>query len=87
MPETKIPAAVKRPPQRKLHAATAAPLTLPAPPEKTTAREQVLAVLFRLALEGNVSAAKLYLDCVESGDDGGLSAEAALKILQEHSRQ
>lgn len=82
MPDNRNPAAART--RRKLEAATTAPLNVAPPPDKAAARERVLAVLFRLALEGNVSAAKLYLDCGGADDDGSLTAEDVLKLLQDH---
>lgn len=81
MPEHRNPAAR---PRRKLETATTAPLSVAPPPDKNDARQRVLAVLYRLALDGNVSAAKLYLDCVGADDDGALTAEDVLKLLQDH---
>ncbi|MBU0509889.1 hypothetical protein KKH27_13785 [bacterium] len=73
-------------PKRKLETATAAPLTPPKPVDVSDAREQVLGVLYGLALEGNVSAAKLYLDLTSDADSESeetLTPEDALRLLQE----
>jgi len=69
---------------RSLQAATAMPLTVPLPPDAASAREDLLAVLFNLGMEGNVSAIKLYLDHslkTIPGSGEGFSAEEALRLL------
>lgn len=75
----------------KLEAATAEPLVIVQPPvDKNDARRKVLEVLYALARDGNVSAAKLYLDCLadEQPDrEESLTAEDALRILHEQTKQ
>ncbi|MDD5088955.1 MAG: hypothetical protein PHI18_09190 [bacterium] len=74
----------------KLEAATAEPLVIvPVPVDKNVARRNVLDVLYSLAREGNVSAAKLFLDCLsdeEPDREQSLTAEAALAILSEQTK-
>jgi len=73
----------------KLEAATAEPLVIvPVPVDKNVARCNVLDVLYSLARDGNVSAAKLFLDCLsdeEPDREPSLTPEAALRILSEHT--
>jgi hypothetical protein len=84
--------------RRKIAAQTAEPLKPAAPIEKSKAAsapvrdddaiQKLLGVLYALAIEGNTTAAKLYLDfCAKqvSNDPTGLSADDALKILQEQT--
>lgn len=66
-------------------AQTAASLTPAAPPVAEDPIEKLLGALYVLALEGNVTAAKLYLDYTarrRGEEPAGLTAEEALKLLQ-----
>ncbi len=71
---------------RKIEAQTAGPMQLAPPPDRQAAREHLLDVLYALALEGNVTAAKLYLDFSKDDRDAepsGLTAEEALELLRQ----
>lgn len=51
--------------------------------------ESLLKVLYTLGMEGNVTAAKLYLDhCFKNrpAETKGLTAEAAIRLLQDQDR-
>jgi hypothetical protein len=75
-------------PRGKTEAATSAPLTAPPVLQKDDPVERLLTTLLQLGLEGNIQAAKLYLDTVterRGQEPGGLSADDALKLLQQHS--
>ena len=68
----------------KIETATSAPLTLPPIVDKRQAVDKLLEVLFELAVKGDLSAAKLYLDVsLKLGieNPSGLSADDALKLL------
>ena len=74
--------------KNKLETQTSLPL-LPAADGVTTeaAVQQLLQTLYNSALEGNVAAAKLYLDYVQKhlqGDPAGITVEEALRIVQDH---
>lgn len=74
----------KRIVKSKTEATTSAPLTLPPIVDKRQAVDKLLDVLFELAVHGDLSAAKLYLDFqLKLGleNPSGLSAEDALKML------
>jgi hypothetical protein len=76
----------KRKPRKKIAAQTAEPLKPAEPLVKDDPVQKVLGVIYSAAMEGNVSAAKLYLDfCTKqsSGEASGLTADDALKLLQE----
>jgi hypothetical protein len=78
-----------RKPRRKREAHTAESLQPAAPVEKEDAVQKLLGTLYALALEGNVTAAKLYLDyCAkQKGEDtNALTPEEALRIIQEARR-
>jgi hypothetical protein len=54
---------------------------------KEAAVQQLLQTLYNAALEGNVAAAKLYLDYMQkqlTGEPAGITVEEALRIVQEH---
>lgn len=71
---------------RKMAAQTAGPMKLAPPPDRQAAREHLLDILYALAIEGNVTAAKLYLDCSKDARDAepsGLTAEEALRLLRQ----
>lgn len=49
--------------------------------------QQILQTLYNAALEGNVAAAKLYLDYMQKnllGEPTGITVEEALRIVQDH---
>ncbi len=74
----------ERNPHGKCETHTAAALTLPPRIEKEDPVQVVLGKLFDLAKEGNVSAAKLWLDIAlkrPSDDPEALTAEQALALL------
>jgi hypothetical protein len=56
------------------------------PKEKVLARMDLLATLYALALEGNVSAAKLYFDIAEKNldEEDALTTDEALKLINEN---
>lgn len=65
-------------------------LELPFEPVPDNAVQQLLSKLFKLATnDNNIPAAKLLLDALKdkSADPSALTAEDALKILQEHFAQ
>jgi hypothetical protein len=69
-----------------METSTSAPLSLPPVVDKRQALDKLLEVLFELAVKGNLTAAKLYLDFqLKRGSDEppGLTAEDALKILNQ----
>jgi hypothetical protein len=74
-------------PRRKIEARTVeTPVLLP-PVDLRAARETILDVLFRLALKGNVTAAKVYLtvtnpDAVTADDE--FAMDDAVKLLREN---
>ncbi len=79
----------ERKPKRKIEACTSAPLTAPPPPETDDPFQQIMAKLYTLAVEGNVTAAKLYLDYSMkdlSENANGLSLDEALKLLREQTQ-
>ncbi len=61
-------------------------LSLPLAPVPTDAENKVMELLFALAMKGNVSAAKLFLDCchADPDDEPAFTVEDAMKLLQEH---
>ncbi len=61
-------------------------LELPFEPVPDDAVQHLLRTLYDLAIGGNTSAAKLFLDLMKdkSSDPSALTVEDALKILQEH---
>jgi hypothetical protein len=72
----------------KTEGATSAPLTAPPALQKGDPVERLLAALLQLGLEGNIQAAKLYLDTVSNRNEdlpAGLTADDALKLLQQQS--
>jgi hypothetical protein len=78
----------KRAGKGKIETSTAAPLSLPPVVDKHQATDKLLDHLFEMALKGNLTAAKLYLDFqLKRGNDepSGLSAEDALKLLNPES--
>lgn len=79
----------RKPRRKNVESATSEPLAPPPvfPPSETDAVQKLLGALYTLALEGNVSAAKLYLDYTarQKGDDpAGLTNEDALRLLLEY---
>ena len=74
--------------RKKIATATTAPLSLALPPvDRQAAAEKILDKLFELALEGNLNAAKIYLDYrLKGGSDlpEGLTLEEAIRLLGEH---
>jgi hypothetical protein len=79
----------KRKPRKKTEACTAESLRPALPPVDTNAAiEHLLGALYLLALDGNLNAAKLYLDYRlkrEPEGPAGLTAEDALRLLQEQA--
>jgi hypothetical protein len=76
----------KRAAKSKIETSTAAPLSLPPVVDKGQAMDKLLEYLFEMAMKGNLTAAKLYLDFqLKRGSDepAGLTAEDALKILNQ----
>jgi len=71
--------------KRKTEAHTAASLVTPASLGKRDARARVLDALLALALEGNVAAAKLYLDWTRENEPApeALSVDEAIRLLRE----
>lgn len=72
----------------RLETQTAQPLQAAPPIEKEDPIQKLLGVLYTLAVEGNVTAAKLYLDyCArQKGEDSSaLTPEEAQRILREQS--
>jgi len=77
----------KRAAKSQIETSTSAPLSLPPVVDKRQATDKLLEVLFELAVKGNLTAAKLYLDFqLKRGSDEppGLTAEDALKILNDN---
>jgi hypothetical protein len=71
--------------KRKLETQTAQPLQVAPPIEKEDPVQKILGTLYSLALDGNVTAAKLYLDfCArQSGDEpDALTPDQALALLR-----
>jgi hypothetical protein len=62
------------------------PLALPFEPVPDDAVQRLLRTLYDLAIGGNTAAAKLFVDLMKdkTSDPAALTAEDALKILQEH---
>jgi len=74
--------------RRKTEAVTSAPLKSPPTLQKDDPVERLLSTLLQLGLEGNIQAAKLYLDAVSDRreqEPAGLTADDALKLLQQPS--
>lgn len=74
--------------RRKTETQTAQPLQTAPPIEKDDSTQKLLGVLYTLAIEGNVTAAKLYLDFCskQKGEEpDALTAERALELLREIS--
>jgi hypothetical protein len=70
--------------KNKIETTTSAPLSLPPVVDKRQAVDKLLDVLFELAVKGDLSAAKLYLDVsLKLGleNPAGLTADDALKLL------
>jgi hypothetical protein len=78
--------------KQEIEATTSESLQLPLPfePVPDDAVPRILSKLFKLAIEGNTSAAKLFIDILKDKSEdapAALTAEDALKLLQEHFRQ
>ena len=53
------------------------------------ADDRIMELLYTLAMNGNISAAKLFLDCyrADPDDEPVFTREDAMKLLQEHLKQ
>jgi hypothetical protein len=72
--------------RRKTAAQTAEALHIASPIQKEDPVQHLLGVLYSQALEGNTTAAKLYLDYAlkpKSEESSALTPEEALKLLRE----
>ena len=74
-------------PKKKIETSTSAPLKTPQAVDIRNPHEKLLAKLLQLALEGNMAAAKLYLDYrnfdeKEQGKGETLTPDEAIKLIQ-----
>jgi hypothetical protein len=88
MPERKTRTKPKLVTQTAKDLKPAPPVVKPLPAvSRDDAINTLLAAIYQLALEGNTAAAKIYLDYAakrSSEDENTLSADDAIKLLQEH---
>jgi hypothetical protein len=77
-------------PKRKIETHTARPLKTPKQVGQKDPIQELLKALHALALDGNTTAAKLYLDYMlkqNSDEPNGMTPEEALRILREQNKE